>query len=71
LRKSLKKFDLNLKRNGLKMKFEKEKEKKENLAGSPFSPDGPTARRPSPCASPPLLLSFFFFSATLTPGPRL
>jgi hypothetical protein len=29
------------------MKFEKEKEKK-NLVGSPFSPDGPAARQPTP-----------------------
>jgi hypothetical protein len=36
-------------KNGLKMKFEKEK--KENLAGSPFSPDSPAARRPTPASA--------------------
>jgi hypothetical protein len=44
-------------KNGLKMKFEK----KENLAGSPFSPDGPTARRPS-SAPAHLSSSPFYFS---------
>jgi hypothetical protein len=35
-------------KNGLKMKLKKKKKKRENIAGSPFSPDGPAARRPTP-----------------------
>jgi hypothetical protein len=65
LRKSLKKFDLNLKRNGLKLKFEKEKKKKkENLAGSPFSPDGPAARRPALAPAHLSSSPFYFFPAS-------
>jgi hypothetical protein len=68
LRKSLKKFDLNLKRkNGLKMKFEK-KRKHRRL---PFQPRRPSSPSAITRVSPPLLLSFFFFSTTLTPGLRL
>jgi hypothetical protein len=46
-------------KNGLKMKFEKEK--KENRVGFPFSPDGPAARLafPSPAH---LFSSSFSFS---------
>jgi hypothetical protein len=58
LRKSLKRFDLNLKKkNGLKKKFEKEK--KQNLTCSPFGPARPAgpSNRPAPAH---LSLSLFF-----------
>jgi hypothetical protein len=46
LRKSLKEFDLNLKKkSGFKKKFEKEKKNKKNLALLPFRPS--QACRPS------------------------
>jgi hypothetical protein len=63
LRKSLKRFDLNLKRkNGLKMKFEKEKKRK--LRRLPFQPRRPSGPSANNRAGPPLLLSFFFFPAS-------
>jgi hypothetical protein len=47
-------------KNGLKMKFEKEKEKKENSAGFPFSPDGPSgpSSLPAPAHLSPSLFLF-------------
>jgi hypothetical protein len=38
--------------------FEKEKEKRENLTSSPFSPAGPSAHQPPPAAA--RLPPFFF-----------
>jgi hypothetical protein len=47
-------------KNGLKMKFEKEK--KENTAGSPFSPDGPAGPSANTPAPAHLSSSTFSFS---------
>jgi hypothetical protein len=72
LRKSLKKFDLKLKRNGLKMKFEKEKKKKKKTSPAPLSAQTaqrPVGQHPRWPTSPPLL--FLFSPRALTPGPRL
>jgi hypothetical protein len=62
LRKSSKVFDLNLKRKMvLKRSLKKKRKKKKNHAGSPFSPNGPAARRASPRRpTSPSLFSFYF-----------
>jgi hypothetical protein len=52
---------------GLKMKFEKEKEKKEISTGHPFSQ---AAHQPSP-RRPTLPLPLFFFPVAVTTGARL
>jgi hypothetical protein len=50
--------------------FEKEKEKRENLTSSPFSPAGPSAHQPPPAAARlPPFFSFFLESLTGWPHP--
>jgi hypothetical protein len=57
-------------KNGLKMKLKKKKKKRKHRR-LPFQPRRPSGPSANTRAGPPLLLSFFFFPATLTPGPRL
>jgi hypothetical protein len=61
LRKSLKEFDLNLKKKSC-FKRSLKKRKKESKPFLPFGPSGPAARHPSPRAGPPLSLFFFFLA---------
>jgi hypothetical protein len=61
LRKSLKEFDLNLKKkSGLKKKFEKEKKKRKTMPCSPFGPARPAGPASPPRAGLPRPLSFSF-----------
>jgi hypothetical protein len=53
------------------MKLKKRKKKKRKHRRLPFQPRRPSGPSANTRAGPPLLLSFFFFPATVTPGPRL
>jgi hypothetical protein len=56
---------------GLKMEFEKEKEKKETSTGHPFSPGGPSGPSSHPATAHFPSSPFSFFPAALTTGARL
>jgi hypothetical protein len=58
-------------KNGLKMKFEKEKEKKEKSCRLPFSPDGPSGPSSDPHQPTSLLPLFFFPCGADIQGPRV
>jgi hypothetical protein len=71
LRKSLKEFDLNLKRKVVLKRSLKKKEKKKTVPSLPFGPNGPAAHHPSPRAGPHPLSLFSFSLLSLTPRPHL
>jgi hypothetical protein len=60
LRKSLKEFDLNLKRKVV-LKRSLKKNKKQNLTSLPFGPNGPASHLTLPAPARLSLSLFFFF----------